>query len=359
MNDMTDNESLVLEIRQLRNQVTNEIGQMRNEIGQMRFEIGQMRNEIGQMRQDIETVNFKITELGMRTMPTMDESFKRIPVIDAGTVDACSLNGKNSTWTWFDYGSKGIVIVGAAHCAIPLVFPGKPHDLFINLPTSIICLGIHEVLLIDPYDYSFKSPLPVEKDLIVIRVCTAPPLGTNVPCYTRLTPKKKRNMWDSKIVGRGLEHAVQSYRDAICITTDEKARGIVRFSLSLGEPGDSGTLLFALDPAELRYHAIGVFRGTEPLAGKRVLPRGCGALLPPFDTLECLPVKPGPHPEETLEAYCKDERVLVRVTNPSPGISELELSNGLKFRGVFVATKQQVSYDGYSQICSLRGTNCL
>jgi hypothetical protein len=55
------------------------------------------------------------------------------------------------------------MIDGAAHCATPLVFPGEPHDLFIHLPTSILCLGIQEVLLVGPYDYSFKSPLPAEK----------------------------------------------------------------------------------------------------------------------------------------------------------------------------------------------------
>jgi hypothetical protein len=62
------------------------------------------------MRRDIATVNYKITALGMRTMPTMDESFNGIPVIDAGTVDACSVDGKNSTWTWFDYGAATITI---------------------------------------------------------------------------------------------------------------------------------------------------------------------------------------------------------------------------------------------------------
>jgi hypothetical protein len=67
--------------------------------------------------------------------------------------------------------------------------------------------------------------------------------------------------------------------ESLFVSTDEKARGIVRF---LCQPGDSGTLLFAPDSAELRFLGIAVFRGTEPRAGIRLLPQGCGALLPPF-----------------------------------------------------------------------------
>jgi hypothetical protein len=86
---------------------------------------------------------------------------------------------------------------------------------------------------------------------------------------------------------------------------------------------------------------------------------GSGTLLPPFDPLECLPVKPGPYSAETLEAIFKNQRILVRVTNPSPGMAELELNNGHKFMGVFVVTKQLVAYDGFSEICSLRGSDMM
>jgi hypothetical protein len=125
---------------------------------------------IGQLRKEISILNNKINTLTAHTLPTLQDGYHEIPVIDAGTVDSCSLEGKHSTWTWFNYGSAGTVIVGAAHCALPFYLPGQPNDLFIQLPVSILQLGVKEVYLVDPYDQSFAKPLPVEKDLIVVRV---------------------------------------------------------------------------------------------------------------------------------------------------------------------------------------------
>jgi hypothetical protein len=103
---------------------------MHNEIGQLRKEMNETneatKEAIGQLRKEISILSNKINTLTAHALPTLQDGYHNIPVIDAGTVDSCSLEGKHSTWTWFNYGS-----------------------------------------------------LPVEKDLIVVRVRTIPHLGGN------------------------------------------------------------------------------------------------------------------------------------------------------------------------------------
>ncbi|CAB9517007.1 expressed unknown protein [Seminavis robusta] len=293
--------------------------------------------------------------------PMSCDNFHAIPVIGA---EAHTLTeGKQATYTWFDYGGT-CCIVCAAHCAIPIATTGN--CMFIELPQAITMLGVEGIYLVDPYNPDFKNPLPVHKDLIVIKVKSPPPSGRTLPQFTKVTQEKAKQPRRTRIVGRGLGSVVSSRDGTLVSTSNVESGGHLRFLLDQGEPGDSGTLLLVKD--ELGgFHARAIFCGIQAGLTPQHSRRGQATILPPLDCLTWLPVDPFQmNATGTVNVTCgvkADATIYLKNLNCSAiakvafGLNAVDLkdSNGTVKHGVFVSVAQQINYVGAADHYAMNG----
>jgi hypothetical protein len=192
----------------------------------------------------------RIQDLQSTLTPFADDKIFNVPVLGAENHQLLDPI-KRATYTWLNYIANENTVVGAAHCALGnytlRVEGASSHAIFIELPEAVLNLGVDGIYLSDPYTTSFINPLPIEKDLVVVKVQSSPPSNKTIPTSTKLSPEKTKESRRSRVVGRGLGGAVSSFDGSVILETNTHSGGCVRFFLDRGEPGDSGALLFVKD----------------------------------------------------------------------------------------------------------------
>ena len=333
---------------------------------------------LNNVQTDISAVKANVSELQVATSPFSSDEIYNIPVVGAEDHELMSV--KPSTYTWFKYpgvgGSSSLpVIVGAAHCALS-VYTHSPHKqrTFVELPESILKLGVKGVYLYGAYDGKFTNrlnPLPTEKDLIVVEVSSPPPAGKRLNEHCRITTQKKKFFRNSRVIGRGLSSAVSSSDGIVSIATDGQSGGIVKFLLHHGEPGDSGTLLHVKNNLET-YSAIAVFNGVERSSNGVSYSsmhnrRGLATLLPPLGALDFLPIDAAPkdlfqHGANVTFFNPTDGRfeaihctVQAHPANYPGAVKLIDPANREKV-GVYVQAQHPIEYVGMADVFKMRGS---
>jgi len=111
-------------------------------------------------------IEASLADLQLVVSPFSSDDIFNIPVVGADNHALFDL--KAATYTWFNYFATKNTIVGAAHCALPVfTFSSSEPRVFIELPESILKLGVRGVHLYNPYDGAFTNPLPTAKDLVL------------------------------------------------------------------------------------------------------------------------------------------------------------------------------------------------
>jgi hypothetical protein len=318
----------------------------------------------------LDDMQSSIRDLQSTLNPFADDEIFNVPVVGAERHELIDPM-KRATYTWINYLNNENTVVGAAHCALSchtvpaLGASSSSHAVFIELPESVLKLGVVGIYLIEPYSRSFTNPLPVEKDLVVVKVKSSPPTNTNIPTFTTLSPQKRKNSRTSRVVGRGLGSAVSSFDGSVCLETNQHSGGSMRFLIGRGEPGDSGALLFVKD-GNGNFSPLAVFRGFEPSLGPNYHKRGQGTILPKLNALTFLPVIDAQHLQHLVSTGVVLGDGLVGPVHfqvapnpiqvaPNPnGIVSLQHGSS-SFSGVFVKATAPINYAGFADISVMRG----
>jgi hypothetical protein len=309
----------------------------------------------------------RIQDLQSTLTPFADDKIFNVPVVGAENHQLLDPM-KRATYTWLNFIANENTVVGAAHCALgcytfPVQFASCfSHAIFIELPEAVLNLGVDGIYLSEPYTSSFINPLPIEKDLVVVKVQSSPPSNKTIPTSIKLSPAKTKESRRSRVVGRGLGGAVSSFDGSVILETNTHSGGSVRFFLDRGEPGDSGALLFVKDDNTGTLSPLAVFRGLSPSLGPNYHKRGEGTILPTPDALTFLPVIDAQHLQNLVTTGVDLGDGLVgqghfRVTpNPNGMPLVVSLLDGFSsFSGVFVKADMPINYAGYADVSAMRG----
>ena len=334
-----------------------------------------LSSQVGALSSKVETshseLRASISDLQLVLSPLSSDDIFNIPVV--GADEHGFLDLKAATYTWFNYFPSKNTIVGAAHCALS-VYTDSPNEprVFVELPESILKLGVCGVHLYNPYDGNFTNPLPTEKDVVVVEVSSPPPAGKKLHdyCCHIMSSQKEKSSRHSRVVGRGLGGAVTSSDGLVRISSDGQSGGILKFLLHLGEPGDSGTLLL-VKVAAGTYYAIAVFNGVENGSNGIVNSsmhhrRGIATLLPAPSALTFLPVIFAPNDffqsgasVTFFNSESKSYQAIDCTVHPHPanypGAVVLRAPNGGERIGVYVKAQQPIHYVGMADIFKMRG----
>jgi hypothetical protein len=308
----------------------------------------------------LESMETRIQDLQSTLTPFADDKIFNIPVVGAENHQLLDPM-KRATYTWLNYIANQNTVVGAAHCALGcytlLVEGARSHAIFIELPEAVLNLGVDGIYLSEPYTTSFINPLPIEKDLVVVKVQSSPPSNKTIPTSTKFSPEKTKESRRSRVVGRGLGGAVSSFDGSVILETNTHSGGCVRFFLDRGEPGDSGALLFVKDDTGT-LSPLAVFRGFSPSLGTNYHKRGEGTILPTPDALTFLPVIDALHLQDLVTTgvdLCDGlgQQLHFRVT-PNPNTVTVQ-ADSISLSGVFVKAERPINYAGYADISVMRG----
>jgi hypothetical protein len=306
----------------------------------------------------------RIQDLQSTLTPFADDKIFNVPVVGAENHQLLDPM-KRATYTWLNFIANENTVVGAAHCALgcytfPVQFASCfSHAIFIELPEAVLNLGVDGIYLSEPYTSSFINPLPIEKDLVVVKVQSSPPSNKTIPTSIKLSPAKTKESRRSRVVGRGLGGAVSSFDGSVILETNTHSGGSVRFFLDRGEPGDSGTLLFVKNENTGTLSPLAVFRGLSPSLGPNYHKRGEGTILPTPDALTFLPVIDAQHLQNLVTTGVDlgdglGKKMHFGVTPNPNGIVTVQAGTD-SLSGVFVKAQNPIDYAGYADISVMRG----
>jgi hypothetical protein len=233
--------------------------------------------------------------------------------------------------------------------------------IFVEIPQSILQKTVQRIYLLDPYTPEFTNPLPVEKDLIAIEVESKPDFP--IPSFDpNIVPAGERRVFtECHVVGQSRGSYVNSKGGLVSLVTNHDRTGKMSFNLDVGEPGQSGTLLFVQGPDHTTgnrtdYKPLGIFHGMGAKSNKFASTQGVAAILPPFPRLTPLPVS-NIFSSETFSsiespsvtAHLADNgRCSVTCAASTHGVVSVKLTDDNKSSkyGVFMETKHNISYAG-------------
>ena len=301
------NNTLNIKIDTMTNKLNNKMDKMNNTLN---YKIDTMNNTLNH-RMDVNFWNLS-RQLNSAINPAILFEFNQLRVLSSCGNDYTDavLLGKQSTWTIMKYGNS-ILAVGCLHCgfqkATARTTIGSNEILFAGgLPEAVLDAGVKKVWLkkVDVMQLEnekhkssltlIRHPLPPEMDVMMVELENLP-VGVDresLPTYGYFSKeiagdlKKKKNT-SCRVLGRGVSGMVYGSN----LVPSRSWRGhdapqVFTFLLEKGEPGDSGTLMFAefffeskLETGasvvpEIKYFPLGVFRGIAPTQRSMMQKRG-------------------------------------------------------------------------------------
>jgi hypothetical protein len=260
---------------------------------------------------------------------------------------------KNGVYTWFKYSdTKPPVLIGCCHCALRYRaflndYSSGQYIQFVCLPECILNMGVISVSLLNVAGCT--NPLPSELDICVIEVKNVPRMS----CGPKFESAPSGNGMGkcSIVVGKSIGSFVSSHGGAVSVQANNDGIGIVRFFLDVGEPGDSGTLLYVAIQMYQKLVPVAIFSGLASVPGLGHK-HGRAAIIPPEHMLQKLNVVDASRliscPCQVIvsgrfgELSC-DLNVDIPSTN---NIVRLYDSQRRCICGVFVNTQQPINYVG-------------
>jgi hypothetical protein len=314
---MADLEAILLKLTELSGEMitmNNKMDTLNNKMDKMNntlnYKIDTMNNTLNH-RMDVNFWNLS-RQLNSAINPAILFEFNQLRVLSSCGNDYTDavLLGKQSTWTIMKYGNS-ILAVGCLHCgfqkATARTTIGSNEILFAGgLPEAVLDAGVKKVWLkkVDVMQLEnekhkssltlIRHPLPPEMDVMMVELENLP-VGVDresLPTYGYFSKeiagdlKKKKNT-SCRVLGRGVSGMVHGSN----LVPSRSWRGhdapqVFTFLLEKGEPGDSGTLMFAefffeskLETGasvvpEIKYFPLGVFRGIAPTQRSMMQKRG-------------------------------------------------------------------------------------
>jgi hypothetical protein len=289
----------------------------------------------------------------------------------------CLENSPLAAFTWIGYPhAKTPMIVGSAHCAIPLHVLSLQHNnysdpnfVFVELPQPILKRNVLHIFLLDPYatPYTpgFVNPLPVKNDLIAIDVQHKLDSRVKVPSYdSSVVPAGVYQTYkECHVVGQSQNSYVNSKGGLLTLDTNADGTGTMSFVLDVGQPGQSGTSLFVQNTAGTRtgFKAVAIFHGVLPKTNQYATPQGVAAILPPFERLTSLRVSDVFQGVDSpsLTLHLADNGICTVTSAASThgfaSVKLMDANSSIKY-GVFVRTTKNIPYAGYKDWAVMPGS---
>ena len=302
----------------------------------------------------LDGMNTRLDGIAFTLNPFLNPVIEKVPVITNGDV---LTNEKNGVFTWFRYPENHqTVAIGSAHTALRFqtiaTQPPSPtkdglHLHFVTLPESVLALGVNKILFLDVSQMT--NPLPPELDICVVCTNTNPTVSALPELYQHSITGTVSST-SSGIVGKSVGGFVSSLGGAVNISMNGNV-GRLEFLLDVGEPGDSGTLLFVKKP-EGSYHPIAVFSGLSPKTTTRQA-RGQACVIPPASTFQSAlnVVDLTQEPISDVVLGCKNSWGKFKVeSGPQNAVRLQQVGGTASFFGVFVKSPCPISYMGDTDI---------
>ena len=392
------NNTLNIKIDTMTNKLNNKMDKMNNTLN---YKIDTMNNTLNH-RMDVNFWNLS-RQLNSAINPAILFEFNQLRVLSSCGSDYTDavLLGKQSTWTIMKYGNS-ILAVGCLHCgfqkATARTTIGSNEILFAGgLPEAVLDAGVKKVWLkkVDVMQLEnekhkssltlIRHPLPPEMDVMMVELENLP-VGVDresLPTYGYFSKeiagdlKKKKNT-SCRVLGRGVSGMVHGSN----LVPSRSWRGhdapqVFTFLLEKGEPGDSGTLMFAefffeskLETGasvvpEIKYFPLGVFRGIAPTQRSMMQKRGVINALAPSgnDDVERMSVVTTmPQSLESLQLIGRDHsKTSYRASQPQ-GVGEAkgkttltDLETDEKIYGVLIESLVPIHFCGEAEYATMYG----
>jgi hypothetical protein len=217
------------------------------------------------------------------------------------------------------------------------------------LPEYILKMGVISVSLLDVA--RIQNPLPVELDICVIEVRNVPADVMDSGPKFESVPSGNQTSECATVVGKSIGSFVSSHGGALSVQANDDGMGRVQFFLNVGEPGDSGALLYVSIQMYQRLVPMAIFSGLPSVSGLGHK-RAKASIIPPETMLQKFYVANASQFIKISHPICVNTKYgdvwcALEVDTPAKNnIVRLYDSWRNSFCGVFVKTLQTIKYSG-------------